>query len=47
MAEATVAALSAARLEFVLVEKCGHFWQERPDAVYPRILAFLGLRPEG
>lgn len=46
MAETTVEALSAAELEFVELEKCGHFWQECPDAVYPRIRAFLGLPPE-
>jgi proline iminopeptidase len=43
MAEATLAALSKAEVEFVLLEKCGHFWHECPDQFYPRVRAFLGL----
>lgn len=43
MAEETVAALSAAEVEFVVLEKCGHFWHECPDQFYPRVRAFLEL----
>jgi len=43
MAEATVTALSAAKVEFVTLEKCGHFWHECPDQFYPRVRAFLGI----
>jgi pimeloyl-ACP methyl ester carboxylesterase len=43
MAEATVAALSNAEIEFVLLEKCGHFWHECPEQFYPRVRAFLGI----
>jgi proline iminopeptidase len=42
MAEATVAALSNARVEFVLLEGCGHFWHECPDAFYAHLSEFLG-----
>ena len=45
MAEATVTALSAAQVEFVVLDKCGHFWHECPDAFYPRVRAFLSLPP--
>jgi pimeloyl-ACP methyl ester carboxylesterase len=43
MAEATVAALSNAEVEYVLLEKCGHFWHECPEQFYPRVRDFLGL----
>lgn len=43
MAEATVTALSGAQVDFVVLDKCGHFWHECPDAFYPRVRAFLGL----
>lgn len=46
MAEASVKVLSAAQVEFVVLDKCGHFWHECPDQFYPRVRAFLGL-PEG
>jgi len=45
MAEETRDALTHARVEFVVVEKCGHFWHERPEAFYPRVRAFLDLPP--
>lgn len=41
--EATRDALSAARVEFVVLEECGHFWQECPDEFYPLVRDFLGL----
>jgi proline iminopeptidase len=43
MAEATVAALSSAKVEYALLDKCGHFWHECPEQFYPRVRAFLGL----
>ena len=41
--EDTLAALRSADVASVLLEKCGHFWHERPDQFYPRLRAFLGL----
>ncbi len=46
MAEATRQALTNAEVEFVVLEKCGHFWHECQDAFYPRVRAFLGLPAE-
>ncbi len=43
MAEATQDALLAADVEFVLLERCGHFWHECPDAFFSRLRAFLDL----
>ena len=43
LAEETLAALRSADVEFVLLERCGHFWHECPDQFYPRVRAFLGL----
>jgi len=43
MAEATRDSLSSADLQFVLLERCGHFWHECPDEFYSRLRAFLGL----
>jgi len=45
MAEATEKALAAAQVEFVVLERCGHFWQECPDAFFARVRAFLELPP--
>jgi pimeloyl-ACP methyl ester carboxylesterase len=41
MAKATQDALLNAKVEFVLLEGCGHFWHECPDEFYPRVHAFL------
>jgi len=41
MAEATVSALSNAQVEFVLLEGCGHFWHECPDAFFAHVQSFL------
>jgi len=41
MAKATQDALLNAKVEFALLENCGHFWQECPDQFYPRVRAFL------
>ena len=43
LAVATQDALSSADVEFVVIEDCGHFWQERPDQFYSHIRGFLGL----
>ncbi len=43
MAETTRAALSSARVEFVTLEGCGHFWQECPDEFFTHVRAFLEL----
>jgi pimeloyl-ACP methyl ester carboxylesterase len=43
MAEATREALTNAPVEFVVIDHCGHFWHECPDAFYPRVREFLGL----
>jgi proline iminopeptidase len=39
--EATLAAFQATQGSLVLLENCGHFWQECPDAFYPAWEAFL------
>ena len=41
MAEATREALINAPVEFVVIDHCGHFWHECPDAFYPRLQEFL------
>jgi pimeloyl-ACP methyl ester carboxylesterase len=43
MAETTRAALSTARVKFVVLEGCGHFWQECPDEFFTHVRAFLEL----
>ncbi len=43
MAETTRDALSAARVEFVTLERCGHFWQECPDEFFTHVRSFLEL----
>lgn len=43
MAEETKRALSKAKVEFVVLKKCGHFWHECPDEFFGRVRAFLGL----
>jgi pimeloyl-ACP methyl ester carboxylesterase len=42
-AEATRNALSAAQVDFALLESCGHFWQECPDGFFHHVRAFLRL----
>lgn len=41
VAEATKAALSRSQVELVVIEECGHFWQEKPEEFLSRISAFL------
>ena len=43
MVEATRDALVNAQVEFVVIDRCGHFWHECPDEFYPRVEEFLGL----
>ena len=43
LAQATVDALSNADVRFVIIEKCGHFWQERSEPFYAHVADFLGL----
>jgi pimeloyl-ACP methyl ester carboxylesterase len=43
MAVATRDALSSADVKLIVLEKCGHFWQERPDQFYAHISAFVSL----
>jgi len=43
MAEATRDALVNAQVQFVVIDRCGHFWHECPDEFYPRVEEFLGL----
>ena len=44
-AEAVVGALSAGEVELVVLEKCGHFWHECPDAFFSSVRTFLELPP--
>ncbi len=41
MAEATREALPNSIVKFVVIDRCGHFWHECPDAFYPRVRDFL------
>jgi proline-specific peptidase len=43
MADATRNALSSAKVRFVLLEDCGHYWHECETEFYPIVRAFLGL----
>ena len=43
LAEETLAALRSAEVEFVPLERCGHFWHECAGQFYPHVRAFLGL----
>jgi pimeloyl-ACP methyl ester carboxylesterase len=43
MAEATRSALSDTDVEFVVLEGCGHFWHECPEAFFSAVRAFLGV----
>ena len=40
MAEASRDALSSAEVTFVLLEQCGHFWHECPEATFAEIMSF-------
>jgi len=43
--EATKRALSAATVEIVVLEKCGHYWNECPAEFFSHVRAFLKLPP--
>ena len=43
--EATKRALSAATVEIVVLEKCGHYWHECPDEFFSHVRAFLEMHP--
>lgn len=43
--EATKRALSAATVEIVVLEKCGHYWHECPDEFFSHVRAFLEMLP--
>lgn len=43
MAEAVKDSLSRAQVTFVILEGCGHYWQECPDTFFAHIRAFLKL----
>ena len=40
LSEAVVAALTSAKVEYVVFDKCGHFWHECPEAIF-----LAGARP--
>jgi pimeloyl-ACP methyl ester carboxylesterase len=44
-AEATRNTFPSAQVEFVVIEECGHLWQECPDAFFSQVRAFLDLPP--
>ena len=41
MAEAVRDALVHSTVDYVVIDHCGHFWHECPDAFYPRLRKFL------
>ncbi len=43
MAESIINTLSNAQVTFIILERCGHYWQECPDTFFARIRAFLKL----
>jgi pimeloyl-ACP methyl ester carboxylesterase len=43
LSEAVVAALTSTKVEYVVFDKCGHFWHECPDAFFSQVRDFLEL----
>ena len=41
MVNSVISSLSNAETELVLLENCGHYWQECPDQFFPRVKEFL------
>jgi len=41
MVDTVVSSLSSADVEFVLLEKCGHYWHECPDQFFPSVRDYL------
>jgi proline iminopeptidase len=44
--QSTESTLSAAKVEFVVLYGCGHYWQECPDQFFSRVRAFLESLPK-
>lgn len=47
MAEEVHDALLAAQVEFIVLEDCGHFWHECPEAFMTQVRRFLRTIPQG
>jgi proline iminopeptidase len=43
LSEAVVTALTSAKVEYVVFDKCGHFWHECPEEFFSKVSAFLKL----
>ncbi len=43
LSEAIVSALTSAKVEYVVLDKCGHFWHECPDQFFSKVRDFLEL----
>jgi len=43
MSEAVAAALTSAKVEYVVFDKCGHFWHECPEVFFSQVRDFLEL----
>jgi proline iminopeptidase len=43
LSQAVVAALTSAKVEYVVLDKCGHFWHECPDPFFFQVRDFLEL----
>ena len=41
MVDAVISSLSSADVKLVMLEKCGHYWHECPEAFYPQVSAFI------
>jgi len=44
LSEAIVAALTSAKVEYVVLNQCGHFWHECPEEFFTQMRTFLGLQ---
>jgi len=43
LSENIVSALALAKVEYVVLDKCGHFWHECPEAFFSQVRDFLDL----
>lgn len=41
LSEVIVAALTSAKVEYVVLDKCGHFWHECPEEFFPVVRKFI------
>jgi proline iminopeptidase len=41
MAESSLAALTSSEVDFILLDNCGHYWQECPQDFYAEVRSFL------